>query len=171
MQKIFSACIILLVALTGCKSDENKALPTDTAKTETGAYVPASSALFDEIYTQDSLMFAAFNAHDSAGLMAFFSDSLEFYHDKGGLADFAGTASGFQLLFERNKDTGLRRKLVAGTMEVYPVPDYGAIEVCRHEFCHTEAGKEDCGIFKNIMIWKKTGNAWKVTRVISYDHK
>jgi hypothetical protein len=170
MQKTSTAFIVFIFSLIGCAPSENKPHQTELIKTDTLVYTPVSKTLFNEIYTQDSLMFAAFNAHNSAMLMSFFSDSLEFYHDKGGLSDFNATASGFQLLFERNKDTGLRRKLVSGSMEVYPIADYGAVEVCRHQFCHTEAGKEDCGVFKNIMLWKKTGNEWKVTRVISYDH-
>jgi hypothetical protein len=64
----------------------------------------------------------------------------------------------------------LRRDLVKGSLEVYPVKDYGAIETCLHKFCHVENGKDDCGTFKNVMVWQKKDGQWKVTRVISYDH-
>jgi hypothetical protein len=67
-------------------------------------------------------------------------------------------------------DNGLKRELVPGTLEVYPVRDYGAIEIGSHRFCHDENGKQDCGTFKFMHIWKKTGNEWKITRIISYDH-
>ena len=60
--------------------------------------------------------------------MRFFSEDLEFYHDKGGLADYAETAHGFHRLFDANKQSGMRRDLVPGSMEVYPVPGFGAIE-------------------------------------------
>ena len=102
--------------------------------------------------------------------MAGFSEDLEFYHDKGGLADHAGTRKGFEQLFAANTTTGLRRDIVPGSLEVYPIGDYGAVETCLHRFCHRENGKDDCGTFKNVMIWEKTEDGWQVTRVISYDH-
>lgn len=136
----------------------------------TANFVPASKALYAEIRLQDSLMFAAFNAHDSRKLMEHFTADLEFYHDKGGLSDFTQTGQGFAQLFSQNETTGLRRELVPGSLEVYPIGEYGAVETCLHRFCHEENGKQDCGTFKNVMIWKKSPDGWKVSRVISYDH-
>lgn len=129
-----------------------------------------NKALFQQISALDSAMFAAFNAHDLEKLMQYFDPSLEFYHDKGGLSNFEQTKAGFQRLFDNNKNTGLRRQMVAGTQEVYPIPGYGAIEVHLHQFCHLENGKMDCGTFKNLMIWKQSPDGWKITRVVSYDH-
>jgi len=76
----------------------------------------------------------------------------------------------FGKLFENNKTTGLRRDIVPGSLEVYPIKDYGAVETCLHRFCHVENEKNDCGTFKNVMVWQKKDGVWKVTRVISYDH-
>jgi hypothetical protein len=115
-------------------------------------------------------MFDAFNAHDLEKLKTIFSKNLEFYHDKGGLSDYSQTMENFKSLFDKNKNTELKRDLVKGSLEVYPIKDYGAIETCLHRFCHTENGKDDCGTFKNVMVWQNTNGAWKVTRVISYDH-
>ena len=133
-------------------------------------YKPASVQLFNEIAHMDSVMFDAFNAHDLEKLKSTFSDSLEFYHDRGGLSNFSQTMEAFKTLFERNASTGLRRSLVPGSLEVYPIKDFGALEVCLHQFCHKENGRDDCGVFKNIMLWQKKDGRWKVTRVISYDH-
>jgi Domain of unknown function (DUF4440) len=139
-------------------------------KTITGVYKPVSQQLYDEIYEQDSLLFAAFNEHNTEKLMAYFSEDLEFYHDKGGVSDYAGTANGFKNLFKNNKETGLRRDIIPGSMEVYPINNFGAVATSLHRFCHKENGKDDCGTFKNIMLYKKTTAGWKITRVISYDH-
>jgi Domain of unknown function (DUF4440) len=173
MKKLNLCLSLISVALffSCSKTKDHSNVQADRVNDSLSVYHPISPELFKEIYTQDSLMFAAFNAHDSVALMRFFSDDMEFYHDKGGLSDFKGTAYGFHRLFENNKETGLRRDLVAGSMEVYPINEYGAVETCQHRFCHLENGKDDCGTFKNIMIWKKTAADWKVTRVISYDHK
>lgn len=133
-----------------------------------------TSMLQDELYTtiayMDSVMFAAFNAHDLDKLKTTFSEDLEFYHDKGGLSNYKQTMENFRALFEKNKTTGLRRDIVKGSLEVYPIKDYGAVEICLHRFCHVENGRDDCGTFKNVMIWRKIYGLWKVTRVISYDH-
>jgi ketosteroid isomerase-like protein len=146
-------------------------LTTKTAHgQQTKPYSPVSKELFDTIAHMDSVMFAAFNAHDLNKLMAFFSEDLEFYHDKGGLDHYEQNREKIKTLFERNQNTGLRRDLVQGSLEVYPIKDYGAVETCLHRFCHIEDGKNDCGTFKNIMLWQKKDGQWKVTRVISYDH-
>ena len=134
------------------------------------ASVSTPDPLVATIAVLDSAMFAAFNAHDAELLATFFTADLEFYHDKGGLAGFDSTMAGFRGLFERNKDSGLRRDLVAGTLEVHPLGDHGALAVCQHRFCHVENGADDCGTFKNIMVWRKQDSGWKVSRVISYDH-
>ena len=76
----------------------------------------------------------------------------------------------FSRLFERNRDTGMRRDLVPGSLEVHPLGDFGVLEICKHRFCHWENGREDCGTFKNIMIWRNDNGRWRVSRVISYDH-
>jgi hypothetical protein len=115
-------------------------------------------------------MFAAFNRHDADQLQTFFAEDLEFYHDRGGLADFKKTMDGFRSLFEQNKTTGLNRQLVPGSLEVYPIPGYGAVDAHLHRFCHVENGKDDCGTFKNLMVWRLKDGQWKVTRVVSYDH-
>ena len=131
---------------------------------------PVSKELYDTIAHMDSIMFDAFNAHDLGKLKVTFSEDLEFYHDKGGLAGYEQSMKNFKSMFEKNQQTGLRRDLVKGSLEVYPIKDYGAVEICLHRFCHTENGKDDCGTFKNVMVWQKKDGKWKVTRVISYDH-
>ena len=113
-------------------------------------------------------MFDAYNAHDVDGLMVMFSDDLEFYHDTGGMLDHAQVTAGFTNVFANNKD--IRRDLVDGTLEVYPVKGYGAIEIGAHRFCHTENGKPDCGTFKFMQLWRYKDGAWQVTRDVSYGH-
>ncbi len=174
MLKIYFAFVfsffMLLFSACAEKEPAHPQKNLDSQKDSTKIYVPVSESLYREIYMQDSLLFAAFNAHDSEALMNFFTSDLEFFHDKGGLSDLRGTADGFQRLFANNKNTGLRRDLVAGSMEVYPIANYGAVQTMLHRFCHLENGKDDCGTFKNMMIWKKTESGWKVSRVVSYDH-
>jgi hypothetical protein len=64
----------------------------------------------------------------------------------------------------------IRRELVPGSLQVYPIKDFGAIEIGTHRFCHKENGKDDCGNFPFVMVWRKSADSWKVSRVISYGH-
>ena len=127
-----------------------------------------SRAIFETIAHMDAKVFEAFNAHDVDLVMSMFTGDLEFYHDKGGLTNHAQTREGFAGMFGRTPD--IRRELVKGSLEVYPIKDYGAIEIGTHRFCHKENGKDDCGNFPFAMVWRKTGDSWKISRVISYGH-
>jgi len=130
--------------------------------------VSSSSDLFNEINKQDSLLFDAFNTRDIKTFKSYFSKDLEFFHDKGGLTNYDYTVN--FLSETKIKESDLRRDLVKGTLEVYPIPGYGAIEIGSHRFCHDENGKLDCGTFKFVQVWQKKDDQWKVTRVISYAH-
>lgn len=125
-------------------------------------------ALQTEIAAADSALFAAFNARDLTRFRAFFARDLEFYQDNEGLENYAQTMKDFVQMF--GQPTQIRRELVPGTFEVYPIKNYGAIETGSHRFCHTENGKEDCGTFKFVHIWRRTEAGWKITRVVSYAH-
>ncbi|TGD82702.1 nuclear transport factor 2 family protein [Hymenobacter wooponensis] len=153
----------LLIAAPSCSTTRPAAVPPTMP-------APVAPELYRTIARLDSAMFVAFNQHDVAQLQTFFAEDLEFYHDKGGLANFEQTMQGFRNLFEQNKTTGLKRQLVPGTLEVFPIKDYGAVETYQHRFCHVENGKDDCGTFKNMMVWRLKDGQWKVTRVVSYDH-
>jgi hypothetical protein len=84
-----------------------------------------SGDLFETIARMDNTIFDAFNAHDVDRLMLLFTDDLEFYHDTGGLADYRQNAEGFKKMFASTPD--IRRDLVKGSLEVYPIKDYGAM--------------------------------------------
>lgn len=108
-----------------------------------------SDPLYAQISHLDSTLFNAFNSRDTVTFKKFFSEDLEFYHDKGGLTGYQNTID-FINSVAKNK-TDLKRNLVSGTLEVYPIPNYGAMEIGAHTFCHHENGKQDCGTFKFVL--------------------
>ncbi len=64
------------------------------------------------------------------------------------------------------------RELVPGSLEVYPIAHYGAVEIGVHRFLHP--GTQDHGVVgeaKFIHLWQYKDGAWKVSRVISFDHE
>ncbi len=165
MKKLLLHSGIIIFIITG--------VFTNTASSQVNySYRPDDQKLYDTIVHLDSVFFSAYNncTLQLDKYAAFYSDSLEFYHDKGGFSGYKQTIENFSKLFENNKTTGLRRDLVKGSLEVYPIKDYGAVETCMHRFCHVENGTDDCGTFKNVMVWQKKNGQWKVTRVVSYDH-
>ncbi len=137
-----------------------------------GPAIPDEKATLQSLYTEiarmDSLLFAAYNSQDVEKMMSFFDPDLEFYHDKGGLTNYAQNEAASREIFSRQQN--IRRELVKGSLKVYPVKDYGAMEIGAHQFCHEENGKMDCGTFQFLMIWQKKDGQWKITRVASYDH-
>jgi len=139
-------------------------------KAQNFVYKPLDIKLYHTIAHMDSVMFDAFNKHDADAIMKTFAPNLEFYHDKGGLSDYNGTMQGFKNLFKNNETSGLRRVLVPGSLEVYPIPGFGAIEIATHQFIHTENGKEEIGTMKFIHTWQYSNGEWKVTRVVSVGH-
>jgi hypothetical protein len=124
--------------------------------------------LYKEIAHLDSVVFNAFNTRDIELFKTLFTQDLEFYHDTGGLTGYKHTTD---FMEEVAKQTNkLKRELVPGSLEVYPIPGYGAMEIGTHTFCHIENGKQDCGTFKFVHIWQKKDGAWKISRVVSYGH-
>lgn len=124
--------------------------------------------LLASIASADSAMFAAYNRHDASGLMRWFSEDLEFYHDLGGLQRYPDVAAAFGSVLSRND--GMRRELIAGSLQVEPIKGFGAMEMGRHKFCHTEDGADVCGTFSFLMIWREQNGQWQVTRVASWGH-
>ena len=126
------------------------------------------SELFAVIARADAELFDAFNACDLASTENIFAKDLEFYHDITGVTDYAQTMASSKANCDRN--LGLRRELVEGTLEVYPLGDEGAIQVGQHTFCHLENGKDVCGTFKFVHVWRRVESGWRLARVVSYDH-
>lgn len=108
----------------------------------------AAAELYQRIARLDAKMPAAFNAHDIPQLMRYFTPDLDFYHNTGGLAGYATTEQGFTQLSKQPPD--IHRDLVSGSLEAYPIPGYGAIEIATRRFGHQKNGKLDCGTVRLI---------------------
>ena len=104
-----------------------------------------SPQLFETVAQLDAKMFGAFNAHDVDLLMSMFTDDMEFYHDKGGLTNREQTREGFAKMFGNSPD--IRRELIPGSLQVYPIKDFGAIEIGRTVFAIKKMAKTIAEIF------------------------
>jgi ketosteroid isomerase-like protein len=127
-----------------------------------------SDALFKTIQSLDTHLFDAYNHCDLPTLGAMVSDDLEFYHDQTGLS--VGK-SPFIAAIKQNICGKVERTIVPGSMEVYPLKGYGAVELGVHRFHHPGHPEDGVGEAKFVTLWQNKDGAWKVTRVISYNHE
>ena len=130
-----------------------------------------------EVLSLDSAFWQHYNNCNAEAMRSFFTDDLEFYHDKGGVTN------GVEKLIDvtkrnlcSNDNFRLRRDVVPGTVEIYPMHSnnvlYGAVLTGQHVFYILEKGKERQldGLARFTHLWLKTESGWKMSRVISYDH-
>jgi ketosteroid isomerase-like protein len=116
----------------------------------------------------DKALFDAVNHCDITKLRSYWAEDAEFLHDK------ASPLYGREAIvksIEKNLCGAVQRELVPGSMEVYELKDYGAVEIGTHRFLHP--GTKDHGVVgeaKFIHVWKHFPDGWKITRVISYEH-
>jgi hypothetical protein len=145
------------------------------------------SNLFETMQVLDTQLFEAANYCDYEKLTAMVDENLEFYHDQSGLM------LGRQAFLDsiKNNTCGVMiRELVPGSLAVYPVKGYGAIEMGVHRFHHPGHEKEfstakqlgmsrfldpgaaewPVGEAKFLHIWQLKDGKWKLTRVVSYGH-
>ena len=144
------------------------ALPFATclAHAETPAAIPTGDELTRTIASLDTKVFDAYNHCDLKTFGEYFSTDVEFYHDKGGLMTSRDAVVDAT---RRNICHKVRRELV-GSIEVYPIKDYGAIEIGTHKFCQIDTGKCE-GTGKFFHVWRYQNGHWQMTRVMSYDHQ
>jgi hypothetical protein len=139
------------------------------AHAQTHQGLPVSDDLYKSVAGLDTALFTAYNKCDLDKLGSMAAEDLEFYHDQSGLS------IGRQSLVDgvKNNICGkVQRELVDGTLEVYPLKGYGAVEIGVHRFAHPHGPKPDVkGEAKFVMLWQLKDSSWKLTRVISFDHQ
>jgi Domain of unknown function (DUF4440) len=124
--------------------------------------------LFATIQSLDTRLFDAYNQCDMKTFGSLLAVDLEFYHDKTGL--MRGRQATVDAV-QKNICGKVTRELVPGTLEVYPIANYGAVEIGVHRFHHPgDKGTEGVGEAKFIHLWQETNGTWQITRVISFDH-
>ena len=125
-----------------------------------------SGPLYDELARMDRALFeAAFITCDAEKFRAIFTEDAEFYHDRTG----ASYGNDVRSLKSCPRDNGVTRTLVPGSLEVYPMQGYGAIQIGRHTFAR--AGEPGSEVAQFVHLWKREGDTWKLARVLSFDHR
>jgi hypothetical protein len=130
--------------------------------------IKSQEELNNAVASLDAALFDSYNRCDLEKFATFFTSDVEFYHDQGGVT------LGKQDLtdgIKKNICGKVTRELVPGTLQVYPMKGFGAVEMGVHRFHHPgHDDTERVGEGKFIHLWQYKDGAWKITRVISYDH-
>lgn len=157
--------LAVLVALGGCAATAAPASSTQPKANQ------GTDTLFGTISTLDTAVFDAFNDCSAPGQLqkhaSYFDPNVEFYHDTGGVT---WTRQAMLANTEHNVCGNFRRELVPGSLKVFPVRNFGAIEQGTHRFCQFKTGSCE-GIADFVIVWRHDGETWQITRVLSFGHR
>ncbi len=127
-------------------------------------YTPADKALYKVILAMDKKYFDAYNECDMDTQASLYAEDLEFFHDKGGLS----TSKPDLLESLKNNICGkVTRTLIEGSVEVYPIPNYGAIEMGYHKFYNNQEPNAKSKPSRFLLVWKNEDEKWIISKVIS----
>jgi hypothetical protein len=130
--------------------------------------LPPTDDLYKTVAGLDSALFDAYNSCNLDKMGSMVTEDLEFYHDQTGLSVGRQT---FVDAIKANICGKVHRELVPGTLEVYPLKGYGAVEIGIHRFTHpSDPNSHGFGEAKFVHVWQLKDGVWRVARVISFDH-
>lgn len=142
------------------------------------AQVNPDSDLFRTLAQKDSLVFEeGFNKCNLDVYDGLLATDLEFYHDSAGISDYEGFFKAVKQNICNGSDQKPIRKLVPGTIEVFPLKNngelYGAIQRGDHAFYIKEPGKElyQTSVSKFTHLWLLQDGTWVLKRVLSFNHR
>ena len=168
LQHLLS-CGLLVGALWGGWVSPANAQAARESKIAALDEIKDQADLDQAITALDAKLFDAYNHCDLKTFASLLADDVEFYHDQGGVT------LGRQKLTESVKNnicTGdTQRALVPGTLKIYYMKGYGAIEMGVHRFLHPKTDAANgTGEASFVQLWQYKDGNWKLTRVLSYDH-
>lgn len=161
MKPIKTLIFSIFILFISCKSTKKQEYQI------TKNYKPDNKELYDKIVKLDSIFFHAYNTCDKnlEVYASFYAEDIEFYHDNGGFMNskkelVEGT---------KNKICGkVTRELIKGSIEVYPIKDYGAVAIGLHRFINNqEPTNSTSRIGRFMVIWENKNNEWKIKKVVS----
>lgn len=134
--------------------------------------------LYSQFVELDNILFEeSFNKCNEEVLPPLITSDFEFYHDIAGIQDKNEFLRAVKNNICSNPDKKPIRKLVPGSMEVFPLNNngvlYGVIQRGVHEFYIKEPGKKiyKTGIAKFTHLWLLQDGKWQLKRVLSFDHQ
>lgn len=139
---------------------------SDLSQTGVGnkTYKPVDKELYTKIVQLDSILFDAYNNCKMNISEELYSDSIEFYHDRGGLST---SKKGLLEALKNNICGKVTRHLVPGSIEVSPIPGYGAVEIGEHGFHNNQEPDAPSKPSRFVVLWQYKNDKWQVREVVS----
>jgi hypothetical protein len=132
-----------------------------------------ADSLETTVLQKDKQFWQAYNTCNVNEIRNYFTDDMEFYHDKSGLTS---SLEAFMKSISENlcgaNNPKLQRKPIEDSIKVFPLNNYGAIISGKHTFYRVENGHQILdGVAQFTHIWRHRDGVWKMSRVLSYDHQ
>jgi len=153
MTKILALSTLAILTLTCFKTEKD---PVDKATDP--------KSLYDTIAAMDARWEDAYNTCKLDVMEEIISEDLEFYHDQGGLMT---SKQKLNDALKANICGKVTRELKKGSLEVYAIRGYGAVEMGLHGFHNNQEPNAQLHYSKFVHIWKRDQGKWRITRVIS----
>ncbi len=125
----------------------------------------------------DAEFWQAYNTCDVPAFARFFTEKVEFYHDKGGPTFGRDTLlASVKTGLCGNPHSRIRREAVDGSVKLFLLRNqgavYGAVLTGEHYFYVRQDDKPEFrdGLAKFTHLWLMEDGAWRMARALSYDH-
>ena len=176
VKKIVLGALILLLFLANCSSEQTEVAVKPVAE-EPEEQIDAELQQYQELFRlKDSLLFSqGFNHCDTAQLRVLTSSDFEFYHDQSGVttsqdAFIQGIAGLCHMSYKPTRElapNSMTINLLRNNGEIY-----GVIQSGEHRFYGEEEGKPKylTSTAQFTHLWIMEDDAWKLKRVLSYNH-
>ncbi|HQR93451.1 MAG: hypothetical protein B7Y15_13350 [Bacteroidetes bacterium 24-39-8] len=155
IQYLLTTLVLFIVAGNNCFAQDKPA-----------NYIPDDPALYKTIVAMDSIFFDAYNNCNLKleKYASMYADNIEFYHDRGGLSSVKKDIVESTRINVCGKVT---RELQKGSIEVYAIPGFGAVEFGFHCFHNKLEPNAPSHMARFMIIWEQKNNDWKLSRVVS----
>jgi CubicO group peptidase (beta-lactamase class C family) len=141
------------------------------------AQINSNEPLFTELKKQDSIFFErGFNQCDLDYLGDHITEDIKFYHDQAGFQDRNTFLENMRKNICSNSGQKPIRKVDENSFQVFPLYSngklYGAIQSGTHQFyLRSEQGEVWTGMARFTHTWLLENGIWKLSVVLSYDHR
>jgi Domain of unknown function (DUF4440) len=161
-----------VVTLLMCASVARSASAQQASEPE----IPTGQQLVDLIAELHSKLVTAYTTCDINTFVSMMAPDVENYHDEFGRV--VGREAAKNLLVEGvcamlKQGIQPRNELVVGSLEVYRIEKFGALEFERSTFWLRRPGEQETkvGTLKEITLWERRDGVWMVSRHIAYAHE
>jgi len=159
-----------VIVLSNTESKELSEQLSRQALSGTLPVVAPAGTLRDQILSADRQLFDVYNTCNTVQFSRSLASDLEFFHDSTGLTGHDWNVNAVEKRCAES--TKYHRSRDEQSVQIFPVPGYGALEMGTHRFYEKGAdGSEKLDVTPGFAnVWKQTPDGWKLTRVLSYGH-